>query len=145
MSKFPDIQDNLTLIGNGDKEALGQLTYKLKQITRGMKAAHQADTCMLKGAILGLARAHVEQIGRPLDTRLRKEQCGIKNEGTGCLFLPPAYMDTYLSGSEEFQAKVDRGEIMIGADEWPAFLYDEEEYDKAKEWLGLFLGKMFVR
>ncbi|KAF9642611.1 hypothetical protein BDM02DRAFT_3192953 [Thelephora ganbajun] len=72
MSKFPDIQDNLTLISNGDEEALGQLIYKLKQ------------------------------------------------------------------------AKVDRGEIMIGADEWPAFLYDEEEYNKAKEWLGLFLGETFM-
>ncbi|KAF9642332.1 hypothetical protein BDM02DRAFT_3133155 [Thelephora ganbajun] len=122
MSKFPDIQDDLTLIDNGDEEAPGQLTYKLKQITRGMKAARQADTY----------------------TGLRKEQRGIKNEGTGCLFLPPAYVNTYLSDSEEFQAKVDRGKIVIGADEWPAFLYDEEEYDESKEWLGLFLGETFV-
>ncbi|KAF9646990.1 hypothetical protein BDM02DRAFT_3188328 [Thelephora ganbajun] len=73
MSEFLDIRDNLTLINNSDKEAPGQLTYKLKQ------------------------------------------------------------------------AKVDRGEIVIEADEWPAFLYDEEEYNKTKEWLGLFLGEMFMR
>ncbi|KAF9643154.1 hypothetical protein BDM02DRAFT_3192108, partial [Thelephora ganbajun] len=123
MSEFLDIQDDLTLINNGDEEAPGQLTYKLKQITRGMKAARQADTY----------------------TGLRKEQHGIKNKGTGCLFLPPAYVDTYLSDSEGFQAKVDRGEIVIEADEWPVFLYNEEEYNKTKEWLGLFLGETFVR
>lgn len=40
---------------------------------------------------------------------------------------------------------MDRGGIVIGADEWPAFLYDEEMYDYNKEWLGLFLGETFVR
>lgn len=40
---------------------------------------------------------------------------------------------------------MDRGELVIGADEWPVFLYDEEMYDKNKEWVGLFLGETFVR
>jgi len=40
---------------------------------------------------------------------------------------------------------VDHGEIMIEADEWPAFLYDEEKYNPKKKWIGLFLGKTFVR
>lgn len=44
-----------------------------------------------------------------------------------------------------FQARVDRGEIAITADKWPAFLYDEEEYDATDEWEGLFLGETFVR
>ena len=40
---------------------------------------------------------------------------------------------------------MDRGEIAIGADKWPAFLYDEGAYDPKKEWVGLFLGETFVR
>jgi hypothetical protein len=44
-----------------------------------------------------------------------------------------------------FRARVDRGEITIGADEWPTFLYDEDVYDPKKEWIGLFLGETFVR
>jgi len=34
---------------------------------------------------------------------------------------------------------------MIGADEWPMFLYDEDMYNPKKEWVGLFLGETFVR
>ena len=44
-----------------------------------------------------------------------------------------------------FRAHVDRGEIAIRADEWPAFLYDEDRYDPKKEWVSLFLGETFVR
>lgn len=40
---------------------------------------------------------------------------------------------------------MDRGEIVIKADEWPAFLYDEDVYDGNREWVGLFLGETFVR
>jgi hypothetical protein len=40
---------------------------------------------------------------------------------------------------------VDRGDRSIGADEWPAFLYDEKAYNAKKEWVGLFLGETFVR
>ena len=40
---------------------------------------------------------------------------------------------------------MDQGELVIGADEWPIFLYDEAEYDPKKEWIGLFLGETFVR
>ena len=43
-----------------------------------------------------------------------------------------------------FRAKVDRGEIVIGADEWPVFLYDEDIINPEKEWIGLFLGETFV-
>jgi hypothetical protein len=34
---------------------------------------------------------------------------------------------------------------VIGADEWPTFLYDEKVYNPKKEWVGLFLGEAFVR
>jgi len=44
-----------------------------------------------------------------------------------------------------FRAQVDRGDIVIGADEWPTFLYNEERYDYNREWIGLFLGETFVR
>ena len=44
-----------------------------------------------------------------------------------------------------FRAQVDRGDIVIEADEWPTFLYDEAVYDSNKEWVGLFLGETFVR
>lgn len=40
---------------------------------------------------------------------------------------------------------MDRGELVIGADKWPAFLYDEDMYNPKKEWVGLFLGETFVR
>ena len=40
---------------------------------------------------------------------------------------------------------MDCGEIVIEADEWPAFLYNEEKYNPKKEWIGLFLGETFVR
>lgn len=40
---------------------------------------------------------------------------------------------------------MDEGKIAIKADEWPAFLYDEDVYDPNKEWVGLFLGETFVR
>lgn len=44
-----------------------------------------------------------------------------------------------------FQAHVDRGDIVINANEWPAFLYNETMYNPKKEWVGLFLGETFVR
>ena len=40
---------------------------------------------------------------------------------------------------------MDKGDIVIGADEWPMFLYDEDMYNPKKEWVGLFLGETFVR
>ena len=67
-----------------------------------MKAARQADTCTLKGAILGLAKEHAARIGPTLDTGLRKDQRGINNEGTGCLFLPPEQLELYLSDVEGY-------------------------------------------
>ena len=66
-----------------------------------MKAARQADTCTLKGAILGLAREHVARLGCTLDVGLRKDQRGIKNEGTACLVLPYQYLKGYLSNPEK--------------------------------------------
>ena len=44
-----------------------------------------------------------------------------------------------------FRAQVDRGATVIEADEWPAFLYDEDRINPKKEWVGLFLGETFVR
>jgi hypothetical protein len=46
---------------------------------------------------------------------------------------------------DSFRAQVDRGETVVGANEWPAFLYDKTKYNPAKEWVGLFLGETFVR
>ena len=66
-----------------------------------MKAARQADTCTLKGAILGLARDHAARLNCVLDIGLRKDQRGINSEGTACLFLPPKHVDNYLSDPEE--------------------------------------------
>ena len=71
------------------------------QITRGMKAARQADTCRLKGAILGLARDHAARLGQKLDVGLRKDQRGLKDEATACLFLPHKYRNKYLSNPEK--------------------------------------------
>ena len=71
------------------------------QITRGMKAARQADTCTLKGAILGLAKDHAARLGQTLNIGLKKDQRGISNEATACLFLPPEYVVDYLSDPEE--------------------------------------------
>lgn len=67
------------------------------QITRGMKAARQADTCTLKSAILGLARDHAARLGYTLDMGLRKDQRGINNEGTACLVLPYRHIEDYFS------------------------------------------------
>jgi hypothetical protein len=66
-----------------------------------MKAARQADTCTLKGAILGLARDHVTRLGYTLDIGLRKDQRGINSEGTACLVLPHRYTKGYFSNPEE--------------------------------------------
>lgn len=66
-----------------------------------MKAARQADTCTLKGAILGLAKDHAKRMGQTLDIGLKKDQRGIKNEGTACLLLPQNYVDDYLSDPQE--------------------------------------------
>lgn len=44
-----------------------------------------------------------------------------------------------------FLQNVDRGDLVIGADEWPTFLYDETQYHVNREWQGLFLGETFVR
>ena len=44
-----------------------------------------------------------------------------------------------------FRAHVDRGNVTIDANEWPAFLYDDTMYDPKQEWVGLFLGETFVR
>lgn len=62
-----------------------------------MKAARQADTCTLKGIILGLAREHAARLGCTLDMGLRKDQRGINDDGTACLILPQRYMGKYLS------------------------------------------------
>ena len=70
------------------------------QITKGMKAARQADTCTLNNVILGLACDHADRLGAPLDLRLQKEQRGINDEGTAVLFLPLKYKDSYLSSPE---------------------------------------------
>ena len=66
-----------------------------------MKAARQADTCTLKGAILKLAREHAARLGVDLDLGLRKDQRGINNEGTACLVLPYGHIKDYLSDPEE--------------------------------------------
>ena len=65
-----------------------------------MKAARQADTCTLKGTIIGLARKHVRRLGHCLDFGLRKDQRGIHNDGMACLFLPHKYMGTYNASPE---------------------------------------------
>jgi len=65
-----------------------------------MKAARQADTCTLKGTIISLAREHARRLGHRLDFGLRKDQRGIKNDGTACLFLPRKYMGTYNANPE---------------------------------------------
>lgn len=127
-----------------------------------MKAARRADTCTLRGVILKLAREHVARLGCNLDLGLRKDQRGINDEGTACLVLPYVHIEDYLSNPEErvhlqlfqrtrsslfyysFRARVDQGELVIGADEWPIFLYDETKYDPKREWTGLFLGETFV-
>jgi len=62
-----------------------------------MRAARQADTCTLKGAILGLAKEHAERLGFTLDTRLKKDQRGINNPTTARLFLPNRYAADYHS------------------------------------------------
>lgn len=77
------------------------LTKFCPQITRGMKAARQADTCTLKGAILGLARDQAARLDCILDVGLRKDQRGINNKGTACLFLPPKHVGDYLADPEE--------------------------------------------
>jgi len=33
---------------------------------------------------------------------------------------------------------------MIGANEWPVFLYDKDTINPKKDWIGLFLGEKFV-
>ena len=66
-----------------------------------MKAARQADTCTLKGAILKLARRHATRLGFDLDLGLRKDQRGINNEGTACLVLPYGRIKDYLSNPEK--------------------------------------------
>ena len=65
-----------------------------------MKAARQADSCTLKSAILGLAKEHAARIGQTLDTGLKKDQHGINNEGTVCLFLPRKHVRGYLIDPE---------------------------------------------
>ena len=65
-----------------------------------MKAAHQADTSTLKGMILSLARAHAGWLDCNLDIGLKKEQCGINNGATGCLFLPLMHIPEYLVDHE---------------------------------------------
>lgn len=66
-----------------------------------MKAARQADTCTLKGTILELAKEHAGRLGQVIETGLKKERRGINDTGTGCLFLPPEYVDDYLSDTDE--------------------------------------------
>ena len=118
ISKFPEIREDCHRIRSDDQDAPHALTSRLKQvchhhrwsththictlltmfclqITRGMKAARQADTCRLKGAILELAKYHAARLGQPLDTGLKKDQRGLKNEATACLLLPYQYHDEY--------------------------------------------------
>ena len=127
-----------------------------------MKAARQADTSTLRGLILTLAHQHAKRLGYTLNTTLRKDECGLNNIGTACLFLPHHHLDEYVADPKRyafahilestfshlcprFRSEVDRGNIKIEADQWPAFLYDKAQYNPKKEWVGLFLGETFVR
>lgn len=65
-----------------------------------MKAARQADTCTLKGVILALAKDHAGQFSFTLDVGLNKDQRGLKDEATACLFLPEEYLDEYCESKE---------------------------------------------
>lgn len=67
-----------------------------------MKAACQADTCILKSVILSLVREHALQLDQILDVGLWKDQRGINNEATACLFLPYKHVDSYLADSKEW-------------------------------------------
>ena len=62
----------------------------------------------------------------------------------GILFIP-LHDQQATHELHRFQAQVDRGDIVINADKWPTFLYNEVEYDQDDEWKGLFLGETFVR
>jgi hypothetical protein len=66
-----------------------------------MKAAQQADTSTLKSAILGLTKAHATRLGYSLDLGLRKDQRGINDSGTACLFLPRGHLDDYCFNPKE--------------------------------------------
>ena len=63
----------------------------------------------------------------------------------GVYFFTPLHDQQATHELHRFQAQVDRGDIVISADKWPTFLYDEVEYDENDEWKGLFLGETFVR
>ena len=66
-----------------------------------MKAARQADSSTLKNSILHYARDHATQLSHTLDISLNKEQRGIQNIGTACLFLPVKYLEDYHANPKE--------------------------------------------
>jgi len=136
MSEFPDIREDFVWVDNGVKDASKDIALKLKQvhywpsqlmhayicqcmlhictllvvpypqITWGMKAACQVNTCMLKSAILGLAKEYAAWLGYTLDMALQKNQHGINNEGTACLFLPYRHIEDCFSDPDKWVCSV---------------------------------------
>jgi hypothetical protein len=66
-----------------------------------MKAARQADSSTLKNFILHYARDHATWLSHTLGIGLNKEQRGIQNIGTACLFLPVKYSEDYRTNPKE--------------------------------------------
>lgn len=65
----------------------------------------------------------------PLQPRTKKDQRGFTHHSTARLLCPRSLRDDFDKDRDGFCRDVENGTIIISHDDWPSFLYPEDDYN----------------
>ncbi|OBZ65520.1 hypothetical protein A0H81_14484 [Grifola frondosa] len=108
-------------------------------IQRGASSARSDDTKSLKGHILDWIGTPGEAFVPPIARNIKTNR-GYHHEVTGSL-LCPAGLNW---ADSNVKAQLRSGEMTVPGDQWPIFLYANNQYDPDDPWNGLLRSRLLV-
>lgn len=133
LEQVPGLEDRL-LESNAD-----EVKFIAALLSKGAAGARADDTKSLKGVILDWITPRGESLNPPLSRNTKCDR-GFNHERTGSL-LCPADLDWR---NVEVREKLKNGEIFVGGDQWPIFLYEGYRFDPEEPWTGAFRSALLV-
>ncbi|PPR02757.1 hypothetical protein CVT24_002090 [Panaeolus cyanescens] len=109
--------------------------------------ARSSDINILKKAIISyLPRNPLVDVIIPPLHETHKSERGFNHHATGAALCPIDYQEEYQNDPDDFNNRVNSGEVVITHRKWPSFLYpDDTKFNPNNYLKGLFRGRLVVR
>ncbi|RDB26749.1 hypothetical protein Hypma_005379 [Hypsizygus marmoreus] len=124
-------------------------------LQKGANASRADDTKSMKGSIIDWITPPGQSLHPPINRKLKYER-GYNHNVTGALLCPTGldwedveqvtlfYVLETLTFQKRIRAKLRSGEMIVRGDQWPTFLYQDNQYDPENPWRGLLKSQLLV-